>query len=119
MDVHVVERPRQSLNMKLPLTLIIVLKSGRTSSHHGGALKPQSPDTIPEAEQVLIEIIRRIPVWKRLAQVASLYDSCRLLALADLRKACPEADERELRRRLAARSLAPEVVAQVYGTWLE
>lgn len=85
----------------------------------GGILKAQSLDTTPEAERVLIEIVRRTPVWQRLAQVAALNDDCRRLALADVRRLRPHADANEIRRELAARFLPPEIVALVYDTATE
>lgn len=72
-------------------------------------------DTDPEAERVLIELTRRAPVWKRIAQASALTAACRALALADLRRHYPRASEDELRRRLAARTLPRDVVVRAYG----
>ena len=72
-------------------------------------------DTDTEAERVLIELTRRAPVWKRVAQASALTTACRSLALADLRRHYPRASEDELRRRLAARTLPREIVARAYG----
>jgi hypothetical protein len=65
-------------------------------------------DTDPEAERTLIDLIRAQPVWKRLAQVDALYETCRTLALAELRGLNPQATDAELRRLLVARVRAGE-----------
>ena len=62
---------------------------------------------MPEVKRVLIEIVRRTPVWRRLAQVAALNYDCRRLALSDVRHLRPHADASEIRRALAARFLPP------------
>jgi hypothetical protein len=70
-------------------------------------------DTDPEAERVLIEMLRRAPVWKRAEQLAGLIHARRVLILADLRRRYPEADADELRKRLAARLLPREDVIRI------
>ena len=62
-----------------------------------------STDTSPEAEAVLLELLRRAPVWKHLQMVDQIHETLRLLTTADLRRCYPTADENEIRRRLAAR----------------
>ena len=78
-------------------------------------METQLTDTSPEAERVMIELIRRAPVWKRIAQASELTRMCRQLAMADLRRRHPQASEDELRCRLAARTLPREDVIRVYG----
>ena len=72
-------------------------------------------DTTPEAERVLIEVVRRAPVWKRLALADQLIQTCRALALADLRRRYPRASEDELRRRLGTRLLTRDEIARAFG----
>lgn len=74
-----------------------------------------SSDTTPEAEIVLLELLRQAPVWKRLQMIDQMYETLRLISLADLRRCYPKADESELRRRLAARILSREHVLAAYG----
>ncbi len=74
-----------------------------------------SSDTTPEAEAVLLDLLRRAPVWKRLQMIDQMYEMLRLLTMADLRRCYPNADENELKRRLAARILSPEEVVAAYG----
>lgn len=75
-------------------------------------LRPDETD--PEAERALIEMIRRTPTWKRAEQLNALNLAHRELILADLRKRYPQANEQELRKRLAARLLPREIVIQMF-----
>ena len=72
-------------------------------------------DTSLEAEDVLFDLIRRAPVWKRLRMVADLNQTLRLLSMADLRRCYPLATDEEIHRRLAARWLKREEVMAAYG----
>ena len=74
-----------------------------------------SPDTRPEAEAVLIKLLRQAPPWRKLHMVGQLNQTVRTLALSGLRQRYPEATDQELRRRLADLLLGPELAAQVYG----
>lgn len=78
-------------------------------------MEPISPDTSPEAQQVLFELTRRTPVWRRLQLTCELVQTTRLLMLADLRRRFPHAGEEELRRRLIARVLPREEVVRAFG----
>ena len=78
-------------------------------------MKPLSPDTSPEAQQVQFELLRRTPVWKRLAMTCELIQAGRKLMLSDLRRRYPQASEDELRRRLIARLLTRDEVIRAYG----
>ena len=73
------------------------------------------PDTRPEAEAVLIELLRQAPPWRKLHMVGQLNQTVRTLALSGLRQRYPEASPQELRRRLADLLLGPDLAAQVYG----
>jgi hypothetical protein len=89
----------------------------RKSSEQSGENRPQPPlsDTHPEAERVMIEIYRRMPAWKKLQQVTSLTRLVNELALADIRQRHPNADEEEVKLRLASRWLSAEWMRKVYG----
>lgn len=78
-------------------------------------MKPLSPDTTPEAEAILIEGYRRMPVWKKLQQVGELTEMVGQLAMNDIRRRHPQADERELRLRLASRWIEPELMRKAFG----
>lgn len=77
-------------------------------------MRPE-PDTDPEAERALIEMLRRAPTWKRAEQLSGLVHARNVLILADLRRRYPEAGAEELRKRLAARLLPREDVVRVFG----
>ena len=71
-------------------------------------------DTTPEAEQVLIELLRQAPIWRKLEMMGQLNVMAKSLALNNLRRQYPHASEAELRRHLADRLLGPELAAAVY-----
>lgn len=77
--------------------------------------KTLSPDTHPEAEKVLIELLRKAPAWQKCEQVSQMIQCCRQLSLTGLRNRYPGASEEELHRRLAALWLPRELVIKVYG----
>ena len=77
---------------------------------------PLFSDTRPEAEAVLIELLRQAPPWRKLHMVGQLNQTVRTLALSGLRTRHPHASEEELRRRLADLLLGPDLAAQVYGS---
>ncbi len=74
-----------------------------------------STDTRPEAEKVQLELLRQAPPWRKLALVGQMNATVRLLAAQGLRQRYPQADEPEIRRRLAGLLLGEELAAQVYG----
>lgn len=73
------------------------------------------PDTRPEAEEVLFELLRQAPVWRKLQMVGELNATVRTLALGGLRQRYPQASDEELRRRLASILLGPELADKAYG----
>ena len=78
-------------------------------------MKPLSSDTSPEAEAVLLELVRRAPVWKRLEMVDQMHETLCELAIADIKRHNPGADEEEIKRRLASRVLSRAEMIDVYG----
>jgi hypothetical protein len=78
-------------------------------------MKALLEDTTPEAEAVLLGLLREAPVWKRLQMVDHLHETLKLLILADLRRQNPTADEAEIQRRLVARCLNREDVIAAFG----
>jgi len=73
------------------------------------------PDTRPEAEAVLIRLLREAPPWRKLEMVDQLNQSVKLLALAGLRQRFPLDNDDRLRRRLADLLLGDELALKVYG----
>lgn len=76
-------------------------------------MKTQSPDTSPEAERVLIELTRRLPVARRLELAWQWSATMRRLGWENVRANHPGADEAELRRYHAARLLGPDLASKV------
>jgi hypothetical protein len=73
------------------------------------------PDTRPEAEAVLIRLLREAPPWRKLEMVDQLNQSVKLLALAGLRQRYQHDSEEQLHRRLADLLLGDELALKVYG----
>lgn len=78
-------------------------------------MKPLSPDTTSEAQQMHFELMRRLPGWKRLALAFELTEATRQLVLADILHHFPGASDGEVRRRFIARVLPREDVISAYG----
>ncbi len=74
-------------------------------------------DTEPQAEQVLIDLLRRAPVARKLEMLGQMNAAARQLALQGLRARHPEATEAQLQRYLADLLLEPELAARAYGPW--
>lgn len=72
-------------------------------------------DTSPEMERRLIDEYRRMSAQEKLEQVVRLSQAVQKLALIDLRRRFPDADDRELQLRLAARWLDPELMRSLVG----
>jgi hypothetical protein len=78
-------------------------------------MKTQSPDTSPEAERVLIELLRRAPEWRKLLMVDDTNRSVKDLLASGLRQQFPKDTPEMLRRRLATLWLGPELSTAAYG----
>jgi len=78
-------------------------------------MKTDLRDTSADADEAMVRLLRTAPVWRRLRMVEDLNDSLRALAIADLRRCYPEANEAELKKRLAARLFRREEVIAAYG----
>jgi hypothetical protein len=74
-----------------------------------------SSDTHPKMEALQIQFWRQASPTRKMHTLAQLNASARTLALAGLRTRYPQADEAELRRRLADLLLGEELARKVYG----
>jgi hypothetical protein len=74
-----------------------------------------SSDTHPKMEALQIELWRRASPTRKMHMLAQLNASAHTLALAGLRSRHPQANEAELRRRLASLLLGEDVARKVYG----
>ncbi|MDY7095016.1 MAG: hypothetical protein SX243_18740 [Acidobacteriota bacterium] len=72
-------------------------------------------DTDPAAEAILIEGYRAMSVAQKLERVRQLTRAVQELALIDIRRRHPEADERELALRLASRWIEPDLMREAFG----
>lgn len=72
-------------------------------------------DTSPDVERFLIAAYRRMSGSEKLARVRALNRTTIALALADIRRRHPCADDREVLLRLASRRLGPELVRRALG----
>lgn len=81
-------------------------------------MKEAFSDTTPEANRVLLALLRQAPVWRKLQMVGQLNEMTQTLALSGLRRQFPHATEATLRRLLADRVLGVELATAVYGPLL-
>ncbi len=80
-----------------------------------GSMSILFSDTSPEAEAKLIELIRAAPSWRKFEMMTQLNTRMKMLLLAGLKQRHPNADDRELRRRMADLLLGQELAQTVYG----
>jgi hypothetical protein len=78
-------------------------------------MRTQSADTSPEAEQVLIALLRQASVTRKVEMVANANRTLRELSLAGLRERHPGESAAQLRRRWADLWLGSDLAAKVYG----
>ena len=74
-----------------------------------------SPDAPPEIERLQIEGLRQMPSWRKMALLADMSRTVKVLALAGLRQRYPGDTPAQRRRRLADLFLGPELAARAYG----
>lgn len=72
------------------------------------------PDTPPHIEAKQIEIIRRMPAWKKMALVDELNEMVKTLAFIGIQERHPNATPQEIRRLLAEQILGSELARKVY-----
>lgn len=72
-------------------------------------------DTHPEAEKRLIEGYRAMTPAQKWQGVQSLNRTLENLARADVRRRHPDADEREVRLRVASRRLPADLMRRAFG----
>jgi hypothetical protein len=78
-------------------------------------MKTQSPDTHPKIEKMLIEGIRKMSAAEKFRRIGELNRSLELLALADVRRRHPGADEWECRLRVASRRVPADLMKKAFG----
>ena len=71
-------------------------------------------DTHKKIEQMQIEIIRRMPSWRKFAIVDDLNETVKAFAMSGIRQSYPEATAEQIQRLLAERMLGSELAHKVY-----
>jgi hypothetical protein len=82
-------------------------------------MRTLASDTHPDAERVLLELLRRASPARKMAMVLSANRTARALALTGLRERHPGDSPARLRRRLADLWLGPDLAAKAYGPLTE
>ncbi|GIV17338.1 MAG: hypothetical protein KatS3mg022_2773 [Armatimonadota bacterium] len=72
-------------------------------------------DTDPHVEEILVQMLRQAPPWRKMQMLAELNATVKVMLLSGLRQRYPNASEAELRRRLAGLLLGEELASKVYG----
>lgn len=72
-------------------------------------------DTSPEAEEVLLDIYRRMPAAAKFERIFSAYQFGKILAMAGLRYLNPDATEKQIWFLWAKRHLGEKLFKDVYG----
>ena len=72
-------------------------------------------DTSPDAEQVLVDIYRQMPAWRKVELVEDANRTARQLAMIGLRSRHPGEPLKMLRRRLLDLVLGEETARKIYG----
>jgi hypothetical protein len=78
-----------------------------------------SSDTHPDAEEVQLELLRRMPDWRKMELMTAMTKAVYSQVLAGLRERHPQATEEELRLRMATLVLGPDLAARAYGRAVE
>ncbi|MEN6372883.1 MAG: hypothetical protein ABFD64_12825 [Armatimonadota bacterium] len=73
-------------------------------------------DRMPQkAKQKYIEVLRRIPIGRRLEITAELSQAVRDLMAAGIRAKKPDITDEELRKEIIRRTLPADLVKKAYG----
>jgi hypothetical protein len=75
----------------------------------------QVGDTPPDVERILIQRLRQMPAWRKMALVGEMNRTVRTFALGGIRLRRPEDSPEQQQRRLADLLLGPELAARAYG----
>jgi len=75
----------------------------------------QPNDTHPKVEAFLIEGYRKMSPAQKLERVRALTRAVQEVALLDVRRRHPDADEREQALRVASRWIEPDLMVRAFG----
>ena len=71
-------------------------------------------DTDPKIEQMQIELIRRMPTWRKMSMVDGLNEAVKNLAITGIKQRNPAATPEQIHRMLADLILGSELARKVY-----
>jgi hypothetical protein len=71
-------------------------------------------DTDPKIERMQIELIRRMPIWRKMSMVDGLNEAVKSLALTGIKERNPSATPEQIHRMLADLMLGEELARKVY-----
>lgn len=74
-----------------------------------------NPDTRPELEAFPIQLIQRMPAWKKMAMVDGLNETIKTLKISGIKQRYPNASPEQVFRLWAEHLLGVELAQQVYG----
>lgn len=78
-------------------------------------MRPQSSDTDPKVEAMMIEHYRSMSPAKKFRMMCELNAAVRTLSLSGIKQRHPNADEEELNKRFAALVLDRDTMMRVYN----
>jgi hypothetical protein len=78
-------------------------------------LSPLYSDTDPKIEAMQIQLLRQASPTRKMNMLAQLNASAHMLAMMGLRSRFPQANEDELRLKMAAILLGGELAQKIYG----
>jgi len=73
-----------------------------------------SSDTHPKMEALQIELLRRMPAWKKISIVDGLNETVKTLAISGIKQRYPDATPEQIHRLLADLILGAELAQKVY-----
>ena len=71
-------------------------------------------DTHPKMEALQIQLVRRMPAWKKITIVDDLNETVKTLAISGIKQRQPAATPEQVRRMLADLVLGAELARKVY-----
>jgi len=72
------------------------------------------PDTDPKMEALQIQLLRRMPSWKKIAILEGLNETVKTLAVSGIKQRYPQATPQQIHRMLAELMLGAELARKVY-----
>ncbi len=71
-------------------------------------------DTDPKMEALQIQLLRRMPSWKKIAILEGLNEMVKTLAVSGIKQRYPHATPQQIHRMLAELMLGAELACKVY-----